>query len=444
MSHRRRVSRLATWLAMLTDRRVRLLTCAVAALAGLLLAAGVALIVRSGSSGGGLPAPGDWTEVSRLTLAALPAAPDDTTGALEPTPAPLSGDDAVAKNAADRFVELGTAAQPFRFAGPPVERQRARVCLAAAMLYEAGGSTAGQLAVGQVVLNRVRHPAFPGSVCGVVLQGSERADGCQFTFTCDGSLSRSYTSAAVAGALLHADLMLDGYVFRRVGLATHYHTEAVYPWWSPQLDKIAQVGPHLFFRWQGFWGSPAALAAKRKQPEPPAPLLARFDPGSTLVAAGAQGTTVESVGDTAVALPTSMPQPAIDRKPTSSALERAGSAPSALIPEARRLSVAKGERFPTLDAAPELPGGVRLARAFSENGVFLVILPPQTSSSQRRQAAELLCGGRGVCHVLGWPSIAEIPRVALEGSAKLPAAPFTFSRSQQREKRTAGVLEDFR
>jgi hypothetical protein len=87
---------------------------------------------------------------------------------------------------------------------------------------------------------------------------------------------------------------------------------------------------------------------------------------------------------------------------------------------------------------------VRLARAFSENGVFLVIVPPQTSSSQRRQAAELLCGGRGVCHVLGWPSIAEIPRVALEGSAKLPVAPFTFSRSQQREKRTAGVLEDFR
>jgi spore germination cell wall hydrolase CwlJ-like protein len=429
---------------MFTDRRVRVLACAVTVLAGLLLAAGVTLIVRSGNSGEGLPAPGDWTGASGLTLAALPAAPDDTTGALEPTPAPLLGDDAMAKNAADRFVELGTAAQPFRFAGPPVERQRARACLAAAMLYEAGGSTAGQLAVGQVVLNRVRHPAFPGSVCGVVLQGSERADGCQFTFTCDGSLSRSYTSAAVASALLHADLMLDGFVFRRVGLATHYHTEAVYPWWSPQLDKIAQVGPHLFFRWRGFWGSPAALAAKRKQPEPPAPLLARFDPGSTLVAAGAQGASVENVDDAAVALPTSMPQPAIGRKPASPAVERAGSASSALIPEARRLSVAKGERIPTSDAAPELPGGVRLARAFSDNGVFLVIVPPQTSSSQRRQAAELLCGGRGVCHVLGWPSMAEIPRTALEGSAALASAPFTFSRSQQRAKRTAGVLEDFR
>jgi spore germination cell wall hydrolase CwlJ-like protein len=438
------VNRLATWLAMLTDRRVRVLTCAVAALAGLLLAAGVTLIVRSGNSGEGLPAPGDWTEASGLTLAALPAAPDDTTGALEPTPAPLLGDDAVAKNAADQFVALGTVAQPFRFAGPPVERQRARACLAAAMLYEAGGSTAGQLAVGQVVLNRVRHPAFPGSVCGVVLQGSERADGCQFTFTCDGSLSRSYTSAAVASALLHADLMLDGYVFWRVGLATHYHTEAVYPWWSPQLDKIAQVGPHLFFRWRGFWGSPAALAAKRKQPEPPAPLLARFDPGSTLVAAGAQGASVENVDDAAVALLPSMPQPAIGRKPASSALERAGSASSALIPEARRLSVAKDERVATSDAAPELPGGVRLARAFSDSGVFLVIVPPQTSGSQRRQAAELLCGGRGVCHVLGWPSMAEIPRTALEGSATLASAPFTFSRSQQRTKRTAGVLEDFR
>src|SRR3546814_11692641 len=68
--------------------------------------------------------------------------------------------------------------------------------MAAAMLYESGDDSKGQLAVGQVVINRVRHPAFPKSICEVVFQGSDRATGCQFTFTCDGALARRYSDAA--------------------------------------------------------------------------------------------------------------------------------------------------------------------------------------------------------------------------------------------------------
>ena len=84
------------------------------------------------------------------------------------------------------------AAQPFTLRGADeAARARALECLTSAVYYEAGNESAdGQQAVAQVVLNRVRHPAFPSSVCGVVYQGSTRATGCQFTFTCDGSLAR--------------------------------------------------------------------------------------------------------------------------------------------------------------------------------------------------------------------------------------------------------------
>ena len=87
-------------------------------------------------------------------------------------------------------------ARPFTFAGSSVDRERAVTCLASAAWYEAGDDAEGERAVVQVVLNRVRHPAFPKTVCGVVFQGSERATGCQFTFTCDGALARQPSDAA--------------------------------------------------------------------------------------------------------------------------------------------------------------------------------------------------------------------------------------------------------
>src|SRR3546814_274712 len=146
--------------------------------------------------------------------------------------------------------------------------------MAAAMLYEAGDDGKGQLAVGQVVINRVRHPAFPKSICDVVFQGSERASGCQFTFTCDGALARRYSDAAWKRAQDNASMMLAGLVDPAVGLATHYHTDWVRPYWSDSLEKIAVVDTHLFFRWPGYWGTPGAFRGAVRGQDPVEALLA--------------------------------------------------------------------------------------------------------------------------------------------------------------------------
>ena len=83
------------------------------------------------------------------------------------------------------------AAEPFAASPDPEMFERSLQCLTEAVYYEARSeSEEGQRAVAQVVLNRVRHPAYPNSVCGVVYQGSERVTGCQFSFTCDGALGR--------------------------------------------------------------------------------------------------------------------------------------------------------------------------------------------------------------------------------------------------------------
>src|SRR5690606_37364832 len=82
-----------------------------------------------------------------------------------------------------------------------VDMGRALECLTAAIYYEAASeSDDGQRAVAQVILNRVRHPAFPNSVCGVVYQGSERATGCQFSFSCDGAMARKPSTTGWARA----------------------------------------------------------------------------------------------------------------------------------------------------------------------------------------------------------------------------------------------------
>ena len=135
-------------------------------------------------------------------------------------------------------------------------------------MAEAGGGDGDQRAVMQVILNRVRHPAFAKTVCGVVFEGSQRPTGCQFSFTCDGSLARRYSDAAWRAARARAEEMLAGAVDATVGNATHFHANYVYPWWSDKLDKVAQVGPHIFFRWRGFWGTRNALSARYGGGEP--------------------------------------------------------------------------------------------------------------------------------------------------------------------------------
>ncbi|MEO6360322.1 MAG: cell wall hydrolase, partial [Sphingomicrobium sp.] len=167
------------------------------------------------------------------------------------------------------------AAAPFRVArASAASRAQALECLTSAVYYEAGSEDpAGQQAVAQVVLNRVRHVAFPASVCGVVYQGSTRVTGCQFTFTCDGSLMRRPSSDGWARARKVAEAALSGAVYAPVGYATHYHANYVVPYWASSLAKNALVGTHIFYRWAGGWGRAGAFAKTYSGSEPAAATL---------------------------------------------------------------------------------------------------------------------------------------------------------------------------
>jgi spore germination cell wall hydrolase CwlJ-like protein len=152
--------------------------------------------------------------------------------------------------------------RPFTFApGTSAEdRSRARDCLAAAVYYEAAiESPQGQRAVAQVVLNRVRNPAFPNTICDVVFQGATRTTGCQFTFACDGALARHPNPVVWRRVLAIADNALAGVVEPSVGTATHYHANWVVPYWRSSLVKLSTIGTHIFYRWQGSLGSKSAF-----------------------------------------------------------------------------------------------------------------------------------------------------------------------------------------
>lgn len=157
----------------------------------------------------------------------------------------------------------GPSARAFTLSGSFTSRMRAEECLTMAIYYEAASEgIPGKRAVAQVVMNRVQHPAFPNSVCGVVFQGSERTTGCQFSFTCDGSLARKPETSVWLRAKRVASAALGGFVYEPVGLATHYHTHAVNPYWAASLDPVGVVGAHRFYRWKGANGQRAAFSAQ--------------------------------------------------------------------------------------------------------------------------------------------------------------------------------------
>lgn len=165
----------------------------------------------------------------------------------------------------------GPAARAFMASGAGISKARALQCMTNAIYYEAASeAVGGQRAVAQVVLNRVAHPSYPNSVCGVVFQGSERKTGCQFSFTCDGSMQRKPGSGAWARAQRVAQDALSGIVYEPVGLATHYHTVWIYPYWAPSLDHIGTIGAHRFYKWKGSAGKPAAFRARYSGNEPAA------------------------------------------------------------------------------------------------------------------------------------------------------------------------------
>lgn len=311
------------------------------------------------------PAPAD----EAASLAALPGRAGDAP-LLQQGGMPAR--DAMARNAAIPFFAGPVLpAPPFRFAGTSVDRARATDCLALAALAEAGGSDQGQRAVIQVVLNRVRHPAFARTVCGVVFEGSQRATGCQFTFTCDGSLDRRYSDQAWDHARLRAAEALGGRVFTPVGNATHYHTDWVFPAWSPQLVKLARVDTHLFFRWDGYWGTAQAM----RQP---------YRGGEPDLMGAAMG---DAPGDAA----TPGPQP----------------------------TVAPG--------APSISGGTLTMRDATGKANF-VTLDAASGPAEALALARRLCVGTSTCRVLGWADRAQIPATFPIPPAARASLLFSFTR----------------
>jgi hypothetical protein len=176
------------------------------------------------------------------------------------------------------------------------DSQRALECLTAAVYYEARSEPVeGQRAVAQVVLNRVRNPAFPNSVCGVVYQGSERSTGCQFTFTCDGSMNAPRNEESWARSEVVARAALAGDVDREVGLATNYHANWMVPWWASGLDRIGQFGSQIFYKWKGALGNALSFTQQYSGVEPDSVGAGsdgvQGNPGLVRVALG-NGTTV--------------------------------------------------------------------------------------------------------------------------------------------------------
>ncbi|MBO9603229.1 MAG: cell wall hydrolase [Novosphingobium sp.] len=179
----------------------------------------------------------------------------------------------------------GPAARPLFLTGSGADRARALQCMTMAIYYEAATeSDAGQRAVAQVVLNRVAHPAFPDTVCGVVFEGSERPTGCQFSFTCDGSLARAPARKFWDRAQAVAAAALSGAVYAPVGLATHYHTIYIHPYWADSLTNVTTIGAHTFYRWKGAAGLAAAFSDRYAGGEP---LPTRHAPSRTPDPAGA-------------------------------------------------------------------------------------------------------------------------------------------------------------
>jgi spore germination cell wall hydrolase CwlJ-like protein len=129
------------------------------------------------------------------------------------------------------------------------EHARDLNCLAQAIYYEARGeSELGQLAVAEVVVNRARSRHFPGKFCDVIYEGSWRSAGCQFTFTCDGSLRNKPRGIAWAQARDIASQVIMGVNHPVTHDATHYHTTEVAPVWSASLVETTRIGAHIFYR----------------------------------------------------------------------------------------------------------------------------------------------------------------------------------------------------
>lgn len=338
-----------------------------------------------------LLAPGPDRAALRVDLAS-PTAPPPAL----PDPAALvdlSSQDARTSNAAVPIAEAPAPATPFVLPAPlSPNHERARDCLAAAAWYEAGDDPSGERAVVQVVLNRARHPAFASSVCGVVFQGSERQTGCQFTFTCDGSLAARHPGpAAWARARAIAGAALAGAVDPRVGWATHYHADYVVPKWRDSLTKLAQVGAHLFYRWQGWWGTTPAFrrGGTDMATEPLEPKLATLSPTHDPAAAGQDGALLASLADSDEGVTADTRLAGSDGPVGAPGLALRDGSPSAALAPGRAALMA-------VHTAPASGGGTA-----DESAIRLTFDPALFPGRYAILALEA-CGHRPRCVVLGW------------------------------------------
>ena len=122
-------------------------------------------------------------------------------------------------------------------------------CLAKAVYFEARSeSELGQLAVAKVVLNLVKDPNFPKTICGVVYQGSDRRNSCQFSFACDGVADEVKSKEAWDRSKLIAQKAIAGdQTIRVIGAATNYHADYVRPSWAKEMRKLIKIGRHIFY-----------------------------------------------------------------------------------------------------------------------------------------------------------------------------------------------------
>lgn len=123
-------------------------------------------------------------------------------------------------------------------------------CLAIGIYFEARGEPVkGQAAVAQVILNRVKNPTYPNSICGVVYQNDHMRNRCQFSFTCDGipdrinSKKHWNTAVAVSSSVTAGKIWL-----KSIGSSTHYHADYVSPRWGPTMIRLTKIGRHIFYR----------------------------------------------------------------------------------------------------------------------------------------------------------------------------------------------------
>jgi hypothetical protein len=247
---------------------------------------------------------------------------------------------------------------PVKFERASADKDRAIDCLATAAWYEAGNDPSGQRAVIQVVLNRLRHPNFPKSICGVVFQGAERKTGCQFSFTCDGSMRRRFPApASWSQARTLGESALNGAVDTDVRQATHFHADYVSPWWGPKLEQITKIGAHIFYRWPGSRGALSSgtswIAKEADLPKPTG------------------GTLRNSGGD--AAMPAGL-------------ASRAGESP-----------------------APDLSGSVRLKLPPPSRAAFMHVEAAGPSGRWALAALER-CSGRALCQIIAYGQPGQIER----------------------------------